>query len=160
MQLVDALRQHDTVTENGMLTNSTSLNACTDLFFTIGAMRGQDKERLLQNFSKAYAEDPTRAMKILFWARDVRGGAGERQIFRDILKYLAEHNTNSVLNNIKEIPVYGRWDDVLELLDTKLEEVALQIIADALIKGKLAKEALEKIDTMSEEDCLKMLSLF
>jgi hypothetical protein len=134
MQLVDALRQHDTVTENGMLTNSTSLNACTDLFFTIGAMRGQDKERLLQNFSKAYAEDPTRAMKILFWARDVRGGAGERQIFRDILKYLAEHNTNSVLNNIKEIPVYGRWDDVLELLDTKLEEVALLMVSSAIYR--------------------------
>jgi hypothetical protein len=87
MKLMDALRQDDRLTENGMATNSTSLSAVVDLFYNIGAMRGQNKDRLLSDFSKAFYQDPTRAMKILFWARDVRGGAGERQIFKDILVY-------------------------------------------------------------------------
>lgn len=80
MKLVDALRQENVTTENGMATNSSSLNAVVDLFYNIGAMRGQDKERLIATFSKAFYADPTRAMKILFWARDVRGGAGERTL--------------------------------------------------------------------------------
>jgi len=125
MKLVDALRQNDTVTENGMGTNSSSLNHCVDLFFTIGAMRGQDKERLIRNFSLALLEDPTRAMKILFWVRDIRGGAGERQIFRDVMQYLAENHTEFLKKNIPYVSEYGRWDDLLTLVGTKLETEAL-----------------------------------
>lgn len=121
MKLVDAMRQNDTVTENGMATNSSSLNHCVDLFFTIGAMRGQDKQRLIRNFSLALLEDPTRAMKILFWVRDVREGAGERQIFRDVMKYLAEDHTDFLRKNIPYVSEYGRWDDLLTLIGTKLE---------------------------------------
>ncbi len=124
MKLVDALRTKNTVTENGMTTNSSSLNSCVDLFFTIGAMRGQDKDRLIANFSSALAEDPARAMKILFWVRDIRGGAGERQIFRDIMKYLAQDHTDALLKNIPYISEYGRWDDLLYLAGTKLETEA------------------------------------
>ena len=125
MKLVDAMRQKDTVTENGMATNSSSLNHCVDLFFTIGAMRGQDKQRLIRNFSLALLEDPTRAMKILFWVRDVRGGAGERQIFRDVMQYLAENHTDFLMKNIPYVSEFGRWDDLLTLVGTKLETEAL-----------------------------------
>ena len=125
MKLVDALRQNDTITENGMVTNSSSLNACVDLFFSIGAMRGQDKDRLIRNFSLALLEDPARAMKILFWVRDVRGGAGERQIFRDVMKFLAEDHTDFLRKNIPYISEFGRWDDLLTLVGTKLETEAL-----------------------------------
>ena len=125
MKLVDALRQNDTVTENGMTTNSSSLNHCVDLFFTIGAMRGQDKDRLIRNFSLALLEDPARAMKILFWVRDVRGGAGERQIFRDVMQYLAENHTDFLMKNIPYVSEFGRWDDLLTLVGTKLETEAL-----------------------------------
>lgn len=132
MKFVDALRQEDMLTENGMATNSSSLNACVDLFFNIGAMRGQDKQRLIATFSKAFIEDPKRAMKLLFWARDVRGGAGERQVFKDILVYLAENHDLALKPNLNLIPEYGRYDDLLVLVGTYMEKDALQIIADAL----------------------------
>lgn len=132
MKFVDALRQEDILTENGMATNSTSLNACVDLFFNIGAMRGQDKQRLIATFSKAFNEDPKRAIKLLFWARDIRGGAGERQIFKDILVYLAETHDLVLKPNLKFIPEYGRFDDLLTLSGTLLEKEAFQIIADAI----------------------------
>ena len=123
--LINAMRTRDNYTENGMVTNSSTLNSCVDLFFTIGAMRGQDKQRLIRNFSLALLEDPTRAMKILFWVRDVRGGAGERQIFRDVMQYLAENHTDFMLKNIPYVSEYGRWDDLLTLVGTKLETEAL-----------------------------------
>ena len=135
MKLVDALRTQDAVTENGMATNSSSLNFCVDLFFTIGAMRGQDKERLIRNFSLAFNEDPTRAMKILFWARDVREGAGERQIFKDILVYLVENQSETLKKNIGLISEYGRWDDLLVLAGTKLEKEAFSQVQIAIEAG-------------------------
>lgn len=135
MNFVDALRQEDQLTENGMATNSTSLNACVDLFFNIGAMRGQDKQRLIANFSKAFNEDPKRAMKLLFWARDVRGGAGERQVFKDILVYLAENHDLALKPNLHLIAEYGRFDDLLVLVGTYMEKDALKVIADAIKAG-------------------------
>ena len=135
MNLVNALRQENVTTTNGMATNSTSLNACVDLFFNIGAMRGQDKARLFANFSSAFAEDPTRAMKILFWARDIRGGAGERQIFRDLMKYLAENNVEVLAKNLQYVSEFGRWDDLLTLKDTALEFASFELIANALKEG-------------------------
>jgi hypothetical protein len=135
MKLVDALQTKNTLTENGMVTNSSSLNDCLNLFFQIGAMRGQDKTRLVNMFVKAYEENSLTAMKILFWARDVRGGSGERQIFKDIIKYLASSRTESMRKNLALISEYGRWDDLLTLVGTPLENDALTLISDALKNG-------------------------
>ena len=130
--LLSALQTENTFTENGMTTNSSSLNNCVNLFFQIGAMRGKDKQLLINTFIKAYNENPLVAIKLLFWARDVRGGAGERQIFRDITKYLANTQTASLEKNISLFPEYGRWDDLLELFGTKLENQALALIKQGL----------------------------
>ena len=133
MNFIDALRQEDQLTENGMATNSTSLDACVDLFFNIGAMRGQDKERLIADFSKALNQNRIDALKILFWARDIRGGAGERQVFCDIIQWMAENHTEYIKRNLQYIPEFGRWDDLLVLIDTRLESDVMQLISDAII---------------------------
>ena len=130
--LVDALRTKDNQTENGMVTNSSSLNACVDLFFTIGAMRGQDKKRLVVNFSKAFNENPLVALRTMFWARDIRGGAGERQIFKDLMLYLVENHIESLAKNLSYVAEYGRWDDLLVLFGTKLDTQAKNLIVSAL----------------------------
>ena len=72
-------------TENGMKAKAHSGNALVDLFYKIGASRGKS---VTADFERAFQEDTDLAMKIAFWSRDVRGGAGERQIFRDILVHL------------------------------------------------------------------------
>lgn len=133
MNFIDALQSEDTYTENGMVTNSSTLNECVNLFFTIGAMRKQDKERLISTFSKAFNENPLAALKILFWVRDVRGGAGERQIFRDIIKYLVENHPSVVQKNIQAIPYFGRWDDLSVLFGTELEAEATRMFVSGLI---------------------------
>lgn len=130
--LLDALQTRDNRTENNMVTNSSTLNFCVDLFFSIGAMRGQSEQRLISLFSKAFNENPLTALKILFWARDVRGGAGERQIFKTILRYLAENHPETLLTNLIHIPEYGRWDDLLCLFGTNLDKEAKLYISEAL----------------------------
>ena len=130
--LLAAMQTKDSHTENGMVTNSTSLNFCVDLFFQIGAMRGQDKSRLINAFTKAFGENPLTAMKLLFWARDVRGGAGERQIGKDIMSYLANNRTEVMRKNISLVTEFGRWDDLLVFLGTPLEKDALELISKGL----------------------------
>jgi len=118
MKLIEAMQQKDTLTENGMTTNSSSLKTCVNLFFLIGAMRGASKDKLFAKVSKAFNEDPLTTIRIIFWARDVRGGAGERQIFRDCLLWLCENHSKVLQKNIHLISEYGRWDDVLTLVGT------------------------------------------
>ena len=79
------------------------------------------RKRLCRRFLRAYAEDRDLAMKILFYARDVRGGLGERRAFRIITRWLADYADTSVVKNISNIPEYGRYDDLLSLFGTNCE---------------------------------------
>ncbi len=114
-----------TYTENGAVTNRSTGKDCLDLFAAIGALRSAGEQYVCTRFLKAYAEDPDLAMKIAFFARDVRGGLGERRVFRTILRWLAFHEKASAVRNLPFIAEYGRWDDVLVLLDTPCRKEAL-----------------------------------
>ncbi|WP_406545652.1 DUF2828 family protein [Succinimonas sp.] len=112
------------LTENGAVTFRTTESYCLDLFATIGALRNSCEQEIQDRFMRAFFEDPDLAMKTLFFARDIREGLGERHVFRDILKWLSENRKESLLKNLELIPEYGRWDDLLTLLDTPAREEA------------------------------------
>lgn len=133
MNLIEAINSEETLTENGMPTYSSSLNNCVDLFFQIGASRGKD---IIPQFSKAINEDTDTALRIALWARDIREGAGERQLFKDILKYLSESSFNAFIPRIiPKVPELGRFDDLICLMDTKYEMDVLVLISNELEKG-------------------------
>ena len=132
-QLTNIEKENLTLTDNGMVTNPTTLNKCVDLFFSIGSMRGKSKDNLIKMFNEAFEENPLVSTKILFWVRDVRGGAGERKVFRDIIEYLSIHSPQTLRKNINLIPEFGRWDDILILLGTELEEDMFEHIRASLI---------------------------
>ena len=134
-QMTMVENQNVTLTDNGMITNPTSLNKCVDLFFSIGSMRGKSKDKVVNLFNEAYNENPLVASKILFWVRDVRSGAGERQTFRDVISFLTTNSPQTVRKNIGLIPEFGRWDDVLVLLGTELEDDMFSLIKTALSNG-------------------------
>ena len=114
-----------TLTENGALTYASTMDHCLDLFATAGGLRNASEEEIVKRFFRAYAENPDTAMKILFYARDIRGGLGERRFFRVSLKYLCENHQESVLKNLEWIAEFGRYDDFLVLMDTPCEKAAM-----------------------------------
>jgi hypothetical protein len=114
-ELVNYSRLKNSITENGMATNSTSLNSCVDMFFMAGSARHWENNQIENLFQKALSEDPLMALKIMFWARDIRYGAGERNFFRVCLKYLEKYYLGHLNKNIHLIPEYGRWDDLFHL---------------------------------------------
>ena len=168
-QLTNIEKENVTLTQNGMVTNPTTLNKCVDLFFSIGSMRGKSKDNVIKMFNEAFEENPLITTKILFWVRDIRGGAGERKVFRDIIEYLVTNSPETVRKNINLIPEFGRWDDILILLGTELEEDMFYHIRAALInrtdglcakwmprKGELANK-LRKLFKMTPKQYRKML---
>lgn len=129
-----------TYTENGALTYRSTLNHCLDLFATVGGMRHADSAEIIRRFSRAYVENPDVAMKILFYARDVRGGLGERRVFQTILKYLCHAHADSVKKNLDLIAEFGRYDDILFLMGTPCENAAIEMLKNQLSKDVQALE--------------------
>lgn len=95
-------------TANGALSNTSTLDPVLDFFSKAGAMRGREKEAF-SLFQKAFDADPQNAIRVLFYLRDIRGGQGERSVFRYILSQLDEDFVNKIAHYI---PEYGRWDEV------------------------------------------------
>lgn len=127
-----------TYTENGAVTYLASGNDCLDLFATIGALRSAGAGEVCTRFFRAFAEDRTTALRIAFFARDVRGGLGERRVFREIIRGLAVRAGDVLRKNIRRIPEYGRWDDLLVLLGTPCEDVVIELIRAQLAADEAA----------------------
>ena len=124
MDFANALKEESkfTRTENGAVALNTTSDARLDLFGTIGALRDADENRITTLFSEAYAQDKLFATKIAFYARDIREGLGERKTFRTIIRYMAEHHPEALRPNLDLIGVFGRYDDLYELIGTPLED--------------------------------------
>jgi hypothetical protein len=121
-----------TYTENRAVTHMSTLSDCLDLFATVGALRSASEEEIASRFTRAFAENPDMAMKLAFFARDVRGGLGERRVFRVMLRWLALNKPESVKKNISNVPEYGRFDDLLALFDTDCEKNVMTHIEEQL----------------------------
>lgn len=128
--MLDYIKQETniTYTENGAMTYASTQSECLDLFATIGALRRESDTEIVARFIRAYTEDANLAMKLLFFARDIRGGLGERRVFRTIFRWLAYNEPQSVQKNIAYVAEYGRFDDLLVLLDTPCEKEMLSFL--------------------------------
>ena len=149
MSFLDELQKNtnkNTRTLNGAVTNDSTLDPNLDYFSLAGAMRNRvnDTRHL---FAKAFAADPQTALRTLFYLRDIRGGQGEREIFRAGLQELEdiapETAAEVVIKNY--IGEYGRYDDLFALrkassLATVAEFVKAQLAddEDSMKDGKTA----------------------
>lgn len=119
-------------TANGAVTLPDSGNALVDLFGAIGSSRGNDLSRM---FSAAFGNNTVSnvlATRILLWARDIRGGAGERQTFRSLLPLIEEYDITLAKAIARKIPEVGRWDDLLHFESLEMTDFCDQLIADGL----------------------------
>ena len=108
----NAMFSNDTLTNNGAVTHSTAGNFCVDLFFVAGASRNMSEEDIIKAFIRAYREDRVTAIKILFWARDARGGAGEKRFFQLIMRSILISFPDVYEQIAIHIPVFGYWKDI------------------------------------------------
>ncbi len=126
---VDAVVNQEARTENGMKARKSTANAVVDLFYNIGASRGKD---VIPAFTAAYVQDKELALRVAAWARDVRGGSGERELFRSILKHLEKTDTEAAKALLKKVPELGRWDDIFVFETKEMKSAAYTMLGDAL----------------------------
>lgn len=133
--LVDQLKatSNITTTTNGDAAFKSTTDALVDLFYKIGAC--SDPEDAIPLFEKAFHEDPNMAVRILLYARDIRGGMGMRQVFRTVLAHVAKTHPKVAKAIIPKIPEVGRWDDILSVFNTPVEKQATFFWGYHLAKG-------------------------
>lgn len=129
---VKAVANQEARTANNMKARKSSANALVDLFYNIGASRGKD---IIPAFTAAMAENKDLALRLALWARDARGGAGERQLFRDILAHLDSRDPFSAGRLLVKIPEVGRFDDLFVFQNKELKSRAYTLLGDELRKG-------------------------
>jgi len=121
-------------TQNGENALSVTGRSSVDLFFNIGSARNA-QERIVELFDKSFSEEPLITAAILAWARDARGGAGERDTFRNLLRKMIKTNPQLATKLIKLAPQLGRFDDLRSAFNTSLEPVAVEVWAKAIESG-------------------------
>ena len=129
---VNAVANQEARTSNGMKARKSSANALVDLFYNIGASRGKN---IVPQFTSAMVQDKDLALRVALWARDVRGGAGERQLFRDILTHLEKTDPDAAVRLMKRVPELGRFDDLLVFKSTDMKAKAYTLLGDNLRQG-------------------------
>ena len=131
-KLVNVTRQEDTLTDNMAVTNSTSLNSVVDLFFIAGASRKMPTADIEHMLEMAWIEDSLLTLKCIFWAGDIRGGAGERRFFRTALNWLNTRYKSTFDKNYTQVPEFNRWDSLFQFQ----EKQVLDFIYKALTEDK------------------------
>ena len=148
--IANELNNEKCLTTNGAVGYVTSGKKLLDLNFSVTSLRKQNEQAIINKFMDAYYEDPMMAMKWLFYCRDARQGVGERRLFRVVMKYLTTLKPDVVRSVLKLVAEYGRWDDVMCLLETPVKNDALIIIEEQLMADKANMDAGKSISLISK----------
>jgi len=149
MTFAQAVKSQMTRTENGMATYISSGKRCVDLFSSVGEYRNAD---ITAAFVAALEENADYAMRIALWGRDIRGGAGEREFFRKILRLLETIDPYKAIALAQRVPELGRWDDLLVFRTDICKKFAFTMIANGLQqKDRLCAKWMPRKGTEAEE---------
>ena len=139
MSFMDAMKNemlenfNESVTENGAVGYRTTGKALLDINFAVASLRSANEGEIVRRFQAAFLENKVLAMKWLFFARDVRGGLGERRLFRTAMKYIAKYEPEMARKVVGLIPEYGRYDDLWSLLDdNELRTYVVEFVSQQL----------------------------
>ena len=127
-----------TLTENFAVAYETSGKHLLDFNFKLSQYRNMDTEDIKNDFAKVFFEDPLIATKFIFYVGDVRGGLGERKIFRACFEWLADNKPEVATAVIGLIPEYTRWDNLIKFVthktigDSVLDYICAQFNLDVI----------------------------
>jgi hypothetical protein len=138
------------LTENGAVAFNTTKSPLLDMFGVVGSLRSRNAADIQLMYRNALADDFRLAVKMAFYARNVRGGLGERDTARVMFKYLAQNYPELMGANLDLIPYFGRWDDLYELIDTPVARDVWALIRKQLVYDLEAYKANQPISLMAK----------
>lgn len=120
------------ITENGAVGYATTKHDLLDMNFKVASYRHMSADQMISDFVGALNQDFELAIAWLFYVRDIRQGLGERRLFRTLFKYLANTHPATAAKLVGYIGEYGRYDDLMELLDTSVHQDVMKVIMTTL----------------------------
>lgn len=128
----NTLNNEVSITENGAVGYASAGSEILTMNFMLSSLRNENSEEITKRFSKVYFENPELAVKFLFFIGDIRGGCGERRTFRICMDWLVANQTDVARKVIRLVPEYTRWDNLVMLIDSKLRDEVIDIVAGQL----------------------------
>ena len=142
--VLDDAAPNVSVTENGAIGLRTTGKALLDLNFKLSSMRNMTDKQIWSEFLSAYNENAALAIVWLFFARDIRGGCGERKVFRVIFSNLVNENPELASELLPLVPEFGRWDDLVWVYDNissiKFRGLIAELICNQILADISANE--------------------
>eukprot|EP00026_Physarum_polycephalum_P003826 Phypoly_transcript_03842.p1 GENE.Phypoly_transcript_03842~~Phypoly_transcript_03842.p1 ORF type:complete len:604 (-),score=57.53 Phypoly_transcript_03842:525-2252(-) len=123
----------------GLRCEYVTWSARLNLFFKAVRSLAYDLDLLHELLLASWNEDALDTLKIIFQTRDCRGGKGEKKLFAECLLWLATHHPETLSKNLKHIPYFGTWKDLLVLVPTPFADEVLRLFANQL------REDLQKV---------------
>ena len=131
MNLLDGTKKNNTIENTkGSEYFMTTYDSNLDVFTMLS--RFNSDEDLIRLFNNALNENEELALANLLYVLDIRGGKGERRIFKIIFKDLCINNTSSALRVLPFISELGRYDYILVGIDTPIEKEVISLIKKQL----------------------------
>ena len=133
MDLLSGLKKNNTIfNTKGSKYYATSYNANLDVFAMMTRFNRTDD--IINKFHLAIDEDENLALANLLYILDIRNGKGERRLFKTIYKDLCLNYSALALRILPFISELGRFDYVLEGINTSVEKETVALIKDILNK--------------------------
>ena len=143
-------KKRKTLTENFAVAYETSGKELLDFNFKLSQFRTMEENAIKHRFSAVFFEDPLIATKFVFYVGDVRGGLGERKVFRACFDWLVENKPEVAEALLPVIPEYTRWDNLTRLASNKKIKAAVMKVISAQLS--------EDIVNMSQKKPISLLA--
>lgn len=150
-----------TKTENGADARFSTGSKVLDMYGAIGALRERSDTEIVEKFKASWNENALLTLKMAFYARNIRGGLGERDTARTCLRWVAQNYPDTMIKNLDNVIRFGRADDLYTFIDTPIEGAVWAFIKAILYtdikemnKGKsisLMAKWLKSVNTSSKE---------
>lgn len=138
-----------TKTENGADARFSTGSKVLNMYGTIGALRNRSEYEIVEKFKASWNEDALLTLKMAFYARNIRGGLGERDTARICLRWVAQNYPETMVKNFENVVKFGRADDLYTFIDTPIEKDMW-----AFIKATLYKD----IERMNEKKSISLMA--
>lgn len=122
-------------TWNGAASLATTGQARVDYFSKV--IRDTPRDTIHTMLEKCWEESPLDTLKLIFYKRDCRGGAGEKQVFYDSMGWLITNHYIEFAAVCKLVPEYGSWKDIIVLMENNKSNLAyIQLLENYTLQLK------------------------